>query len=444
MVVFTMRSLPAFLFVCAIAIAGAQAIAQTAHPVEQVSDSIAQKINWDSLDIKGTDAGVPPFSETILGQDSELRKALALNGVALRIDTAGNYFQNMLDGPVAKDQQNYIGQRQTWMGMINPILTYDMRAFGLKHAQLNISAGMNHSSWRPNGPNAIVLQTLYLYKAFAKDRIEVKAGYLSNDWEYLCLYVGGSAAAGVQGVYAVLPYEAGLSRFPLPAPGFNLRVQLTKSFYAKGGLQRSLDPDGQTTINRNRTGLRFAPKGDKLLVIGESGYKKEASEQGYLTWVRGGYLHNATEYTNFRTGGKSPGNWSAYLLADRQLTHGAGSNAANGLYAGLSLIADPAKMNVYSRYVEARLYKEGTFSTRPRDMASLVATYTAYSSDFTRLLESQKASYWRGATTISANYIYSLRRGVYAGLGATFNTAPAVTPRVSHAFVPTAQLMYFF
>jgi len=39
-------------------------------------------------------------------------------------------------------------------------------------------------------------------------------------------------------------------------------------------------------------------------------------------------------------------------------------------------MATPADMNVYTRYYELRLYQEGTFRSRPNDMASLVSCHS--------------------------------------------------------------------
>jgi porin len=42
-------------------------------------------------------------------------------------------------------------------------------------------------------------------------------------------------------------------------------------------------------------------------------------------------------------------------------------------------MATPADMNVYTQYYELRLYQEGTFRSRPNDMASLVSSHSVYS-----------------------------------------------------------------
>lgn len=74
-----------------------------------------------------------------------------------------------------------------------------------------------------------------------KGGIEIKAGYLSNNTEFIGLQVGGASATAAQGVYAVLPYQVGMSYFPLASPAFNIRVAGPRFTYWKSGVQRSLD-----------------------------------------------------------------------------------------------------------------------------------------------------------------------------------------------------------
>jgi porin len=121
--------------------------------------------------------------------------------------------------------------------------------------------------------------------------------------DFVCLFVGGSTAAGGQGVDAVLPYEAGMSYFPLTLPGATLRVQGPNYAYFKVGAQRSIDPQGgPTEVSRNNAGFRFIPRGDKLLLINEGGYLREATNHAHEAWLRGGHMYNTTAYTNVATG----------------------------------------------------------------------------------------------------------------------------------------------
>jgi hypothetical protein len=116
----------------------------------------------------------------------------------------------------------------------------------------------NWVSWNPAGPKTIQLWDLYLYKKFGENRAEIKAGYVSNSLDFVGFFVGGSTAAGAQGVYAILPYEVGMSYFPLTSPSVSIRIHGPASTYFTTAVQRSLDPGGgPTEVARNHTGVPF-------------------------------------------------------------------------------------------------------------------------------------------------------------------------------------------
>ena len=347
-----------------------------------VSDPAAASI--ENLNIRGGDAALPPLSDSMIDVNSQFRQALFHHGIALRLVNTMRYAQNTLQAPVPADQQVYVGQHPFEGEMINPILTWDLRQVGLKQAQLDVSGVWQWVSWEPAGPKAFGLWTLYLYKEFGRDRVEIKAGYNSNDIEFVGMQVGGSTASGVQGVYAVLPYEVGMAFFPLPAPELDLKLNVPGRTYLKIGLQRSLDAaGGPATEARNHTGLRFAPKGDKLLTIGEAGFRRPSSDSERAIWFRAGYFHNSTRYLNFSSGKYEPGNHAAFALMDGQLTRSSLEHPERGLYIGASAMTAASDFNAYDRYYEARLYKLGPFASRPLDVASLVSTYTGFSKSLT-------------------------------------------------------------
>jgi len=99
----------------------------------------------------------------------------------------------------------------------------------LHNAQLNIGAAWRWTTWDPAGPKTIALSTLYLYKMWRDHLVEMKAGYITNDTEFVGMQVGGSLATGAQGVYAVLPYQVGMSYFPLTAPSLNIRLRAPRA-----------------------------------------------------------------------------------------------------------------------------------------------------------------------------------------------------------------------
>jgi porin len=303
----------------------------------------------------------------------------------------------------------------------------------LRHAQLNIGGAWKWSTWVPAGPKVFTLSNLYLYKAWADNRVEMKAGYIYNDIEFMGLQIGGSSATAAQGVYAVLPNQVGMSYYPLPAPSLNLKVRGPRRVYWKGAAQRSLDPGGAAaTLNRNQSGLRFLPKGDKLLLINELGYQRASSVTAGQVWIRGGLLYNNTLYTNKATDAKEAGNYCGYFLADFQIRKTQPEKPGQGVYVGGTYMAAPAKYNSYSSYYEGRVYQRAPFRSRPDDLASLVASYRGYSKYVTGALASQNKSFWRSSTSLTASYSIHISQGMYLSAGLSYVYGPTITPRASN------------
>jgi porin len=399
----------------------------------------------EALNYLGGDAAMPPFSDSAIGVDSEFREAMLRRGMALRVIAQGQYAQNMLDAPVGAENQVYVGQRAFAGAMMQPILTADLRQLHLRNAQLYLGGVWNWVSWDPAGPKAFQLWDLYLYKALGEDRVEIKAGYVSMNLDFIGLFVGGSIATGAQGVYAVLPYEAGMSYFPLTSPGATLRIRGPNHTYFKTGAQRSIDPQGgPTEVARNHAGFRFVPHGDKLLVINEGGYLREASHDAHEAWLRGGYMYNTTSYRNVATGNSESGNYCGYVLADYQLRRPNHEHPNQGLYAGGSWMTAPESLNPYARYYEARLYKEAPFQRRPADLVSVVGSRTGYGSQYTDKLVADGKTVWRAGTTLTGSYSMRVVRGNYLNLGLSCVYGPAISPRVPSALKFLATWTTFF
>jgi porin len=289
------------------------------------------------------------------------------------------------------------------------------------------------------------LWALYFYKEFGEDRVEVKAGYIANNMNFLGLFVGGSTATGAQGVYAVLPYEAGMSYFPLTAPSFNVRIRGPRNTYIKTAAQRSMDPNGAPAeVSRNHTGFRFIPHGDKLVLIDEGGYLRAASADAHQAWLRAGYIHNTTIYKNQATGQPESGNYCAYALMDYQLLQPDREHPNRGLYAGGSFMTVPETMNQYVRYYEARAYKRAPVRSRPEDVLSVVASRSGYSNIYTDHLVSQGKTVWRSGTTVTGSYSLRASRGNYVSLGLSYVEGPAITLRVPNALNFIANWTLFF
>jgi porin len=408
------------------------------HPAANDGRSI------EDLNLVGAETVMAPFVESPIDIDSAFRQNLFRHGLALRGLAQLQYAQNTLQSPVPADQQAYVGEHEFGGAMTNWTLTSDLRQLHLDHAQLYICGVWNWVSWDPAGPKSFQVYGAYLYKSFAEGLVEAKAGYVGNNLEVMGLTVGGSTATGAQGVYAVLPYELGLSYFPMTAPSLNLRLRGPGNTYVKAVAQRSLDPaGGPATVARNRTGLRFDPRGDKLLSFFEAGYQRKASETVHDTWFRLGYMRNTTAYTDLATGKAKSGNFSSFVLMDYQLRKSDPSHPDRGLYLGGSAMTADSHFNPYDRYYEARIYQKAPFRSRPIDMASLVASYTGHSSYLTDSLAASGKTVWRNSASLTGSYALRVCSGQYLSLGLSYIHGPAITPRVNDALTFAATYTVF-
>lgn len=399
----------------------------------------------EDLNLVGAAVTMPLISDTILGADSAFRRALFRQGLLFRVNVLPRVSVNLLDGPVPPAQQAYIGHRPTWITGMHAVLTADLRQLRLSNAQLNAGAAWRWTTWNPAGPKTISLSSLYLYKMWRDRRVEMKAGYIFNDIEFVGMQVGGALATGAQGVYAVLPFQAGMSYFPLTAPSLNVRVRGPGFTYFKTGVQRSLDAaGGQAAQARNQTGFRFAPHGNKLLLIQEAGYRRPSTAGARSVWLRAGYLHNSTPYTNRITGRKEAGNYCVYGLADYQVTAEGTGGFGKGLNAGATVMVAPEKFNAYHRYYEIRAYQRAPLRRRPDDMLSLVATYRSYSKYVTDALVAQNRTVWRNSASLTANYSMHAGQGNYLTFALGYIRGAAITPRVADALTFTVNWGLYF
>lgn len=425
-------------------VAPCQAVAE--DPQAVASDSRNQPArSIEDLNLKGAAAENPPFTDTVLGAGSAFRRSLFSHGLLLRMTASGAYIQNTLEPPVAAPAQAYTGQREFGEYSLNPVLTADLRQLGLHKAQLTINGQLQQATWGPAQPTAFTIDSLYFYKEFGEDRVEMKIGYLTTDFQFIGLQVGGQVTSGAQGVYAVLPYEVGISYTPVPAPVITLKYRWDGCLYLKGAVQRAGEPGSEeAALHRDALGLRFLPHGDKLLLVGEAGLKRPPASGKLSQWYRAGYIANNTPYPNLATGHIQSGNYCAYILADHQLWQPQASNPGRGIYAGGSAMFVPASLDAYRQYDEARVYYAAPFRNRPDDFTSIVASYTAFSQDYLHTLAAAGKSYWRSSNSVTGSYTVRLARGTYLGLGLSYVNGPSITPKVPAALTFTAQTSVFF
>jgi len=393
----------------------------------------------EDLNLQGAAVSNPPFTDTTFGADSAFRRALFEQGVVLRANVVPRFTVNLLDGPVPAAEQRYIGHRPTFIWGVNPVFAADLRQLHLKHAQLNVGFAWRWANWKPAAPTATAVSTLYLFKRWGDRRVEMKAGYNINDQEFVGLQVGGSSSTGAQGVYAVLPFEVGMSYYPLTAPSLSVRFRGPRRTYYKTAAQRSLDAaGGQSTIDRNPSGLEFLQQGNGLLLINEVGFQQASSAGTRQAWFRAGYLRNSTLYPNKATGAQESGNYCAYALIDVQLRAPNPARPSQGLYLGGSAMTVPSTFNAYDRYYEVRVYQRAPFASRPTDVLTFIVSHRGHSRYVTDPLAAQGKSCWTSSRSLTGTYTLHLSRGNYLSLSAGYQRGAAITPRVKDALTTTA------
>jgi porin len=440
------RTRDAALCVCLLALGSVTPRLAIAEDPQAAADPGTQQArSIEDLNMKGASAENPPFTDTVLGADSAFRRSLFNHGLLLRMTASGAYIQNTLEAPVAAAAQTYTGQREFGEYSLNPVFTADLRQLGLHKAQLTINGQLQQATWGPAQPTAFTVDSIYFYKEFGQDRVELKIGYLTTDFQFIGLQVGGQVTSGAQGVYAVLPYEVGISYTPVEAPAVTLKYRWDNGLYLKGAVQRAGEPGSEeAALHRDAVGLRFLPHGDKLLLVGEAGLRQPTADGKLSQWYRAGIITNNTPYPNLATGQMQSGNYCAYLLADHQLWQPQASNPGRGIYAGGSAMFVPASLDAYRQYDEARIYYAAPFRNRRDDFASIVASYTAFSQDFLHTVAAAGKPYWRSSNSVTGSYTAHLVRGTYLGLGLSYVNGPSITPKAPAALTFTAQTSVFF
>jgi porin len=371
------------------------------------------------MGIKSWGSLCPNFGDSLLGNAGGIRSKLADHGIAGLLSITATGWQNLLSEPSQTNgMQAYIGQKFTHDETSGVLGSYDLGHIGLKGAQIGLDFGTGQATSDINvTARGFRVNDLSLHYPLLGGKIELTAGYVPNDVQFIDVYVGGNLQTGAFGPTASLPIQAGLSENADDAPGLNVKSNFHKNWYDKIGVQRSLYPQGKGAVSDwseiNRHGVRFSEPFAKALVIDELGFKRPASTDSLSRFFRVGGLYNWSDYTNFNTGKFSP-NWMVYLLGDQQLTRTSPTMPFRGLYGGFSVMDSPANVNVFRQYDELRLYDIGPFSSRPFDMASLVVTHSSFSKD-ARQATTSGGSYPppTDTTSISGTYAFKLAPGTY-------------------------------
>jgi porin len=370
----------------------------------------------------------PDFGDTLLGDAGGVRSALADYGIAGSIYFSAVQWQNLLKSPTKTNgSQAYIGQKYTAFSTYGLFATYDLGHIGLPGAQIVLDAPCSVSSYLPAYARACRANQLSFYDSFFHGRVELSAGILPNDVEFVDTYVGGSTNTGAFGPQAILPVQSGLSFQPGVAPGLNVTYHFDANWYEKIGVQRSVSPQGliQEYTYFNRHGLTFSEPNAKSLVIDEVGFRQTPSADTLSTYIRGGGLYNWTQYTDFNTGGTNP-NWNVYLLGDQQLSRPDSGLPYRGWYGGFTIMESPSDVNVFRSYYEVRLYDISPFKSRPADQFNIVGTHSLFSRD-ARQYYIDQGLYppQKDTTSVTAAYAYKVTHGTYIQTGLSFTNHPS-------------------
>ena len=387
---------------------------------------------YENLRVKGWNINVAGPADTVDQEAFGLRTALADKGIGNLFYTNDFYANNILNHahPLnnARSNQVYSGQLPTYLASGFGFLTYDLSRFGVPDGQLVVGGTGLNTNWNPLGPRTLSLGTASYYQAFFSKKLEVKAGYFAHGLEFLGTYVGGSLASGVFGPNASIPVEQGQNSLVFATPSINVKANFGGGFYDKFGLQRAISPDGSVVENQqNPSAIRFSVPNTGALVINEAGYRVAAAPGVNQTWVRAAASYTGSAYQNFdRPGTRSKHNYGLFLLADRQLLQtGFGPGiAAQGLYAGGSVMYAPPELNRFSQYYEGRLYALGVVPSRPFDLISFVATSNVFSNNLVLATKAAGRRAHSSSEAYTASYSAHVSPGININAGISYIDNP--------------------
>ena len=408
---------------------------------------------YETLRWKGLDVDLPAPRDTLDGETSSVRKSLAIFGIGYLGVSLQNFAQNTLDvARTTNGHQTYNGQRPTYNTQDFLAVTYDMSRLGLEGGQLVVGGSRSYYTWLQGGPDKFGLLTLSFYKPLLGGKVEIKAGYLVNSFEFTNPYIGGALASGVFGQSGNMLLQGGLSGGGVSAPGLEVKINISPSIYTLFGIERSISPDGTIVeAQLNPTSLDFHVRNSGVLVIDETGYKTTAGPDRHELWVRGALATNSSRYVDYTlpAGQRTSGaNQLAYLLADYQVVQlDPDGRSSRGLYAGASINYAPSQLNRFSQLYQGRLYAKGLFEARPTDLITLVGTYNVFSRDlYDSTLRAGMLAH-ASSSAVTASYGAHLAPGTYLNVGLTYvdhPTSVAYTLRTGSALVALANLSLFF
>ena len=384
---------------------------------------------YATLSPKGLNIELPRALDSVDGEAGGLRSWLADYGIGYFGMNVTNAANNVLPASSRglNGVQQYNGQKFTVSNTSFLGVTYDLSRFGIPDGQLFVASELTRGTWAPTALQKFGIGGATYYQTLFNRRVELQLGYLANTWEFVNTTVGGSLASSVFGPAGSIPIQGGMSNMVAPTPGVNVKFNLTDKWYARLGVQRSLDPDGvQTEVNDNPSSLRWSMPNAGALYIGELGYQRSATTDAVQEWIRAGGAYNTSRTKSYENPGtRVDHNDFYYLLADRQIWQKSPAGvAARGLYVGASVMYAPPYANAASQYYELRLYGKGIFDSRPYDLMSIVLTDTVWGSDAIELSSRQGNLVHRDSKAVTVSYSARFTRGIYGSIGVGYVNHP--------------------
>ncbi|MBZ9559495.1 MULTISPECIES: carbohydrate porin [unclassified Modicisalibacter] len=401
---------------------------------------------FDGFMEQGLLVKMPPNRDTILKDAWGLRSQLAEHNIGLQILSLNNLTYD-LNSPSYHGDQTYNGEDLTGMSTEQVLLTYNFDQEGIDQKQLIFAMVNTVTNWQPQGPRATAsLSRLAYYQSFNQKQWEMKVGYLSNALEYVGIYTGGSLVGGTQGINSVIPFQVGLSRLPFSSPGINLKFNADNGFYNKLGAQRSMSPHGpEAEIDNNEHGFRWQTPGAGTLFIDEIGLQKSPTQDTRYMWLRAGAIHNSSDYDLMNGQGKSNDNYAYYLAADVQLTPpGNTQSHGQGWILGGSYNYAPSDRNLYTEYLEARLYKRGIIPSRPFDMLSFNINRTKFSPEARHAYAANSIDTAHHSDAATVSYMARIYSGAYLSTALSHVSSPSFAPEKDDALNLSLSLNLFF
>jgi len=424
----------------------ASSVVRPGHPQPSSPSS-----KYEAVMLKGQIISYPPVEHTASG-DFPARAWLAKHGIGFYGYSVGQFGANLLSAPRSgpDGRQKYFGQKPTGFLSTTPHLIIDLSRYGIENGQIVVAGILMTTTWEPAGPSQIGFASITYYQTFFNKLIELKLGYVANDYEFYGAYVGGNLASSIFGSSGSVPREMGISFITAPRPATTLTVN-AGYFYDRMSVQLSSSPDGYVQEDEeNPSHLGLSTKNTGVLFINEVGYRQPATASTSWRWLRGGYMRNTSDYIDYKFGNgveRSRQNYAFYLMGDSQVIKFRGGAASRGINAGFSAHVGLDRYLPIAQTYQGRLFVTGPLKKRPGDMFSIILTDNIFSKYAVALAEKGGAIPVHSSWTITGAASVEVGPGTYGGLALSYTDKPVpigTSPGSGHLLQLIGNIVSFY